>query len=71
MKSPSISSHFEELETLIETLESTELPLEDALDTYAKAIKVTKKSVTSLEKSKLKIDTLNAELNELINDDNF
>ena len=71
MTKASINTHFRELEILISTLENTELPLEDALDTYEKAIKVTKKSVASLEKSKLKIETLNSELNELINDDNF
>ncbi len=68
MKKTSITTHFQELETLIDTLETKELPLEDALETYSKAIKVTKSSVTALNKSSLKLEDLSAELTEFLDD---
>tara|TARA_A100001011_G_C13887127_1_gene665415 strand:- start:113 stop:328 length:216 start_codon:yes stop_codon:yes gene_type:complete len=68
MKKTSITTHFQELETLIDTLETKELPLEDALETYSKAIKVTKSSVTALTKSSLKLEDLSAELTEFLDD---
>ena len=71
MEKTSLQTHFKELETLIETLETTELPIEKAIDTYSKAIKVTKSSVKELSKNELKIETLTDELNEFLNDDNF
>ena len=57
-KSPNFEKSLEELESLVESLESGELSLEDSLKTFEKGIQLTQSCQTALQEAEQKVQVL-------------
>jgi exodeoxyribonuclease VII small subunit len=57
-KTPSFEQSLNDLEILVEALETGDLPLEEALSTFEKGIKLTKECQQQLSKAEQKVSLL-------------
>jgi exodeoxyribonuclease VII small subunit len=64
-KTPSFEQSLNDLETLVEALETGDLPLEEALSTFEKGIKLTKECQQQLSKAEQKVALLVGEGDEM------
>lgn len=65
-KSPNFEKSLEALETIVESLEDGDLPLEDALSHYEKGIKLAKDCQVALKTAELKVKTLMEENEQVL-----
>lgn len=66
----SFEENLKELESLVNLLEKGELPLEKSIELFEKGVALSKNCLSELQKCNGKIETIKAELNEILNGEN-